>query len=126
MNQAIFVLFVLGICITLPTIMIWGWARWIKHREPRTTFSTLSLVGFVLGTVSGLLAIAATLYARIIVGFSFYDPALMKIYRWGALLSFAATVFAIIGLWRPSSLRWHALVCAVGTLVFWLAATAGE
>ena len=100
MNQAIFVLFVIGICIALPAVMIWGWVRWMKHREPRTTFSTLS--------------------------FSFYEPALMKIYRLGALLSITAMVFGIIGLWRPSSLRWHAPVCAVGTLVFWLAAAAGE
>ncbi|HLJ29053.1 MAG TPA: hypothetical protein VKY85_20250 [Candidatus Angelobacter sp.] len=126
MNQSFFVLFVLGICIALPAVMIWGWVRWAKHREPRTAFSTLSLVGFALGTVSGLLAIVAMLYARVVGGFSFYDPALMKIYRWGALLSVTAMVFAIIGLWRPSSLRWHAPVCAVGTLVFWLAAAAGE
>jgi hypothetical protein len=126
MNQAIFVLSILGFCIALPAVIIWGWVRWIKHREPRTTFSTLSLVGFALGTVSGLLAIAAMLYARAGRGFSFYDPALIRIYRWGALLSVAAMVFAIIGLWRPSSLRWHAPVCAVGTLVFWLAAAAGE
>jgi uncharacterized BrkB/YihY/UPF0761 family membrane protein len=126
MNQAIFVLFVIGIYIALPVVMIWGWTRWTKRREPRTTFSTLSLIGFTLGTVSGLLAISAMLYARAVGGFPFYDPSLMRIYRWGALLSLAAMVFAIIGLWRPGPLRWHAPVCAVGTLVFWLAAAAGE
>ncbi|HTD24531.1 MAG TPA: hypothetical protein VK738_17870 [Terriglobales bacterium] len=126
MNQAIFVLFVIGIYIALPAVMIWGWVRWTKRREPRTAFSTLSLIGFTLGTVSGLLAISAMLYARAVGGFPFYDASLMRIYRWGALLSLAAMVFAIIGLWRPSPLRWHAPVCAVGTLVFWLAAAAGE
>jgi hypothetical protein len=126
MNQAIFVLFVVVVYIALPVAMIWGWVRWIKRREPRTAFSTLSLISFTLGTASGLLAISATLYARAVGGFSFYDPSLMKAYRWGALLSLAAMVFAIIGLWRPSSLRWHAPVCAAGTLVFWLAAAAGE
>ena len=50
----------------------------------------------------------------------------MRIYRLGALLSLAAMVFAIIGLLRPSPLRWHAPVCAVGTLVFWITAAAGE
>jgi uncharacterized BrkB/YihY/UPF0761 family membrane protein len=106
--------------------MMWGWVRWMKQRGPRTTFSTLSLTGFALGTASGLFAIGAMLYARAVGGFSFYDPALVKIYRWGTLLSVAAIMFAIIGLWRPSSLRWHALVCALGTLVFWLAVAAGE
>jgi hypothetical protein len=126
MNQIIFVLFVIGVYVALPGVMIWGWTLWVKRREPRTAFSTLSLIGFTLASVSGLLAISATLYARAVGGFSFYDPSLMKIYRWGALLSVTAMVFAIIGLWRPSSLRWHAPVCAAGTLVFWLAAAAGE
>jgi uncharacterized BrkB/YihY/UPF0761 family membrane protein len=106
--------------------MIWGWTRWMKRREPRTVFSTLSLIGFTLASISALLAISAMLYARAGGGFSFYDPSLMKIYRSGALLSVTAMVFAIIGLWRPSSLRWHAPVCAAGTLVFWLAAASGE
>ena len=126
MKAAILVLFVIGICISLPAVVIWGWVRWMMHKEPRTAFSTLSLLGFAFGTVSGLLAIAAVLYARAVGGFSFYDPALVRIYRWGVLLSVAALMFAIIGLWRPSSLRWHAPICAVGTLVFWLAAVAAE
>ncbi len=126
MNQVVLVFLVIGICIALPAVIIWGWVRWMKHRGLRTTLSTLSLVGFALGTVSGLLAIGVTLYARAVEGFSFYDPALMKIYRLGTLLSIVAMVFAILGLWRPSSLRWHAPACALGTLVFWLAAAAGE
>jgi uncharacterized BrkB/YihY/UPF0761 family membrane protein len=126
MNQAMFVLFAIGIYVALPGVMIWGWTRWMKRGEPRTAFSTLSLIGFTLASISGLLAISAMLYARAAGGFSFYDPSLMKIYRWGALLSVTAMVFAIIGLWRPSSLRWHAPVCAAGTLVFWLAAATGE
>lgn len=126
MNKTILVLFVISICIALPAVMVWGWMRWSNRTQPRTTFSTISLIGFTLATVSGLLAISTMLYARAASGFSFYDPSLMKIYRWGALLSLVAMVFAIIGLWRPSSLRWHAPFCAVGTLVFWLAAATGE
>jgi heme/copper-type cytochrome/quinol oxidase subunit 1 len=126
MNQSFFVLFVLGICIALLAVMIWGWVRWAKHREPRTAFSTLSLVGFILATASGLLAISAMLYARAGGGFLFYDPSLVRIYRLGVILSLAAMAFAIVGLWRPSPLRWHAPLCAVGTLVFWLAAAGSE
>ncbi len=126
MNQVILLLFVIASYIVLPAVMIWGWARWTKRREPRTPFSTLSLIGFTLGTVSGLLAISAMLYASAVGGFPFYDPSLMRTYRLGALFSLAALVFAIIGLWRPSPLRWHAPVCAVGTLVFWITAAAGE
>lgn len=126
MNEAMFVLFVIGAYIALPAVIIWGWLRWVKRREPRTAFSTLSLTSFSLGTISGLLAISAVLYARAVGGFAFYDPSLIKLYRWGALLSVTAMVCGFIGLWRPNPLRWHAPVCAVGTLAFWLAAAAGE
>lgn len=126
MNRAILVLIVVSMYIALPAVMIWGWVRWSKYTKPRTTFSTLSLIGFTFATASGLLAISAMLYARVAGGFSFYDHSLLRIYRWGALLSVAGMVFAITGLWRPSPLRWHAPVCAVGTLALWLAAAAGE
>jgi hypothetical protein len=66
------------------------------------------------------------LYARAGGGFLFYDPSLVRIYRLGVILSLAAMAFAIVGLWRPSPLRWHAPLCAVGTLVFWLAAAGSE
>ena len=45
-------------------------------------------------------------------GVPFYDPLLLRIYRWGALLSLAGTAFALIGVWRPGPLRWHAPACA--------------
>jgi hypothetical protein len=77
-------------------------------------------------TASGLLATSSVLYAHAIGGFPFYDPLLLRIYRWGALLSLSGTVFAFIGVWRPGPLRWHAPACAVGTLLFWFAAAMGE
>src|SRR5437016_2936621 len=125
MTKAVFVL-AAGGGIAVLAVMIWGWVRWWKHAQPKTLFSTLSFVGFGLATVSGLLAISSVLYAQLAGGFSSYDVALVRIYRWGALLSLAGAVFAIVGLWRPNALRWHAPVCAVGTLVFWLVTAAGE
>jgi len=105
MNKAaesfVLVLFVVGIYVALPAAMIWGWVRWSKRTQPRTLPSILSLVGFTLATASGLLAISAMLYARAIGGFPFYDPSLLRIYRWGALLSLSGIVFALIGVWRP-------------------------
>ena len=125
-SQAIGVLYVITINIALPTVMIWGWVRWTKHEKQWTVFSVLSLIGFALATASGLLAISSSLYALKIGGFPYYDPLLMRIYRWGALLSSTGIIFAIVGVWRPSSLRWHALVCTAGTLMFWLASAEGE
>jgi hypothetical protein len=130
MNKAagsvVLVLFVVGVYIALPAVITWGWVRWWKRTQPRTPFSILSLIGFTLATASGLLAISAMLYARAVGGFPFYDPLLLRIYRWGALLSLSGIVFAVIGVWRPSPLRWHAPACAIGTLLFWFAAAMGE
>jgi hypothetical protein len=125
MSKAIAFAFVGGIYVVLPIMMAWGWVRWVKRREPQNAFSRFSLVGFTLGTASGLLAISSMVYAHAVRGFSYYDPSLLRIYR-GALLSVVGVIFAVIGVRRPNSLRWLAPMCAVGTLVFWLAAAMGE
>jgi hypothetical protein len=91
-----------------------------------TSFLVLSLTGFVFATASELLAISMVTYAHISGGFAFYDPTLMRIYALGTLLSLAGLILAIIGIWKPSSLRWHALGCTVGTLLYWLVQAAGE
>ncbi len=79
-----------------------------------------------MATASALLAVSALLYSFAIARFAYYDPALLRIYGVGILLSLAGILFASIGVWRPSCLRWHALVCAFGTLIFWLISMAGE
>jgi hypothetical protein len=120
------ILFVVGSYIALPAIMISGWVRWAKRRTPRTLSGIFSLTGFILGTTSGLLAISSILYALMIGGFPYYDPFLLRIYRWGGLLSLAGIAFAISGAWRPNPLRWYAPACAAGTLLFWFMAATGE
>lgn len=125
-QSILLVLFVSAIYIGLPAVIVWGWVRWLKRTQPRTWLSILSLIGFAFATASGLLAASSVLYAHAIGGFPFYDPSLLRIYRWGALLSLSGTVFALIGVWRPGPLRWHAPACAVGTLLFWFAAAMGE
>lgn len=91
-----------------------------------TVFLVLSLAGFAFATASELLGISTGIYAHISGGFATFDPTLMKIYAWGTLLSFVEVIFATAGLWRSSSIRWHALVCAIGTLMYWLAEVALE
>jgi hypothetical protein len=112
--------------ISVPVLTIYGWARWVRNTESKTLFSTLSLVGFSLATASALLAISSGLYALAIGGFRYYDPLLLRIYRVGALLSIIAVGFAIAGVWRGNPLRWYAVVCSAGTLVFWAVSAAGE
>jgi|SRR5579863_3549284 len=108
-----------------PVTLVWGWARWTVEREPRTFFSIVSLIGFILATTSALLAVASAGYA-LTHGFRYYDPLLLRIFRRGFLLSLGGLLFGIGGVWRRSSLRWPAPISALGTLAFWVAAAAGE
>jgi hypothetical protein len=95
-----------------------------KSPKPDSTGAKLSFAGFILATLSILLAISSIA----IGGFPFHSPQLLGIYGLGSCLSLTALVCALIGLWRPNSfsLRWHALVCSLGSLVFWVIEMAGE
>ena len=116
----------IGTDVVVPALIIWGWIRWSKNTIPRTIPSTLSFIGFCLATASASLGLCAALYARFIRSFPFYDPTLMRIYRCGGLLSLAATLFAIGGVWRQGPVRWLAPACAFGTLLFWFLAAISE
>ena len=120
------VAFLKAACVVVPMIMIWGWLRWLKRPKASSVTARLSLVAFALATLSILLAIASLLYALAIGGFPYYDPRLLKIFRVGKILSLVGVIGAICGVWRPNSVRWHALVCSLGSLVFWLIAATGE
>jgi len=125
-SQLIFGVLVAAGYFVLPVVLIWGWARWINLAKLGSASSVLSLAGFVLATASALLAVSSIAYAQVIHGFRFYDPSLMRLFRCGVLLSLGAIVFGLGGLWRPSSLRWHAPVAAIGTLAFWIMAAEAE
>ena len=125
-TQVIFWVLAAAGYFVLPTALIWGWARWINLPKLRTVSSILSLTGFVLATASALLGVSSIAYAQGIHDFRFYDPRLMRMFRWGFLLSLGAIVFGLGGVWRSSSVRWHAPVAAIGTLAFWVMAAEGE
>lgn len=123
-------LLVLGLFLTgyllSPIILIWGWVRWLRLPKQKTVTSGLSFLGFILATLSALVAVSGMIYSLAIGGFPYYDPRLMKIMAVGGLLSLGGLTFGLSGIWRPNSLRWHAPVSAIATLAFWLAAVAGE
>jgi hypothetical protein len=79
-----------------PVALIWGWTRWARQPRQRTVPALLSLIGFVLATASAILAVSSVAYAQV-HHFPYYDP-----------------------------LRWHALICGLGTFAFWLLAAEGE
>lgn len=118
------ILFVLGAYLALPVVLVVGWVRLARRRKTGSAWP--SLTGFSLGTASAVRAVGAMLYARAAGGFPFYDPSLLRIYRWGVLLSVAGLIFGAVGLRWSSPTRWYAPVAAAGTLLFWLGAAAGE
>ena len=108
-----------------PIGLLWGWQRFVSVPRQRSLSANLSLAGFLLASASGLLAFASVLYAHVHT-FRYYDPVLMRIYRTGFLLSLGGIVVGISGMWKPSSLRWHAPACGLTTAVFWLMAVTAE
>ena len=126
MESAVFVIYAIVVYGALPAAFIWGWVRWANRPQPRSLAPMLTFVGFVLATLSAALAISTALYARFAGGFRYYDPTLMKIYGLGMLLSLAGLAAGLGGVWRSSVVRWHAPVCALGTLVFWVFAANSE
>ena len=103
----------------VPLLTIWGWVRWSKDRQSPTLFAKLSLIGFVFATASVGLALLTWLIAMT-KGFRYYDPLLLNIYGIGLLLSLLGLLFGVSGVWKSGPLRWHAVVCAVGMLGFWV------
>jgi hypothetical protein len=125
-EEIILSVFALAVYIVLPAAIVAGWIRWVRHRAAETPISLLSLLAFGLATCSGLLALISITYAHAIGGFPYYDPRLLRFYKWGGMLSDAGVVLGIIGCWRRNPLRWYAPLCALGMSAFWGAAAMGE
>jgi len=118
------ILIALGYLVT-PTALIWGWTSWTRQPKQTTLPAILSLIGFIFATASAILAVSSVAYAQV-HHFPYYDPLLLRIFRWGGVLSLAGLLFGIGGVWRPGALRWHAPLCGLGTLAFWFIAATGE
>ena len=118
------IFFVVGY-LTAPITLVWGWVLWLRRPKLWTASSILSFVGFILATLSGLLALSTIAYAQV-RRFPFYDPLLLRIFRMGGLLSVSGLAFGIAGLWRPSSVRWQSAISSFGMLIFWMVAASGE
>jgi len=126
LEQVFLVVYAVGMYLFLPLGIIAGWIRWLKGRTSPTLFSVLSLLAFGFATCSALLALSSVIYAHSIGGFPFYDPRLLRIYRWGGFLSLGGIVLGVLGCWRKSPLRWYAPFCSLGMSVFWAFAAMGE
>jgi hypothetical protein len=125
-EEIVLIVFAIAVYVVVPAAIIAGWINWVKRRVPESRFSMFSLVAFGLATCSGLLALISLIYAHAIGGFAYYDPQLLRFYRWGAILSDMGVVLGIIGCWRRNPLRWYAPLCALGMSLFWGVAAMGE
>ena len=127
MTLSIYFLFGILIALSLasPVGLIWGWTRWIGGPKLKTLPAILSLAGFIFATASATLAVLLLAYA-LVHRFPYYNPRLISPFALGTMLSLAGLLFGLGGASRESSLRWHAPICALGTLAFWILATGGE
>jgi hypothetical protein len=125
-GEVLIVLFRVAFYGGVPALLIWGWSRWFRRAQPRSLPVVLSLLGFALATASALLAVSSVVWAHAIGGFSYDDPRLLRMYRWGGLLSLSGLALGIAGVWRPGPVRWLAPVCSLGTALFWFASAMGE
>src|SRR5208282_1172219 len=117
-DTAFFGLLTIGpFCV--PPIMIWGWYRWWRGRTTKTAGQLVSLTGFLLSTVSVLLAVALYLLPSA-AGSS--DQASEFISFLGMRVALAGIPFSIVGTGWPGPLRWHALACSLLIPFFWIAA----
>ena len=99
----------LVVCGPWLAVIIFSWIRWARARQPRTLSSTLSLAGLVLATASVLFAFVP----------SFHSSSSDVARSLGVWVSLVAVLFAVCGAWRPHPLRWRALACGAGMVVFW-------
>jgi hypothetical protein len=126
MGTAFIAIYFLVVYLAVACGLLWGWLRWSGAEKNWGAPSALSFSGFGLATSSALLAVGALVYGHAIGGFPHYDPRLMRIYRWGSLLSMSGIIVGLGGVWRKNALRWHSPLCAAGMLIFWLEAAASE
>src|SRR5712672_764446 len=110
----------------VPVALVLGWVKWLRRPKEVGTFALFSLFGFGIATSSAALAIYVLVYSIFIGGFPFYDPLLLRFYRWGFGVSVLALLFSFLGVWRKSVLRWYAPALSCGMCLAWFIWAIGE
>lgn len=107
--------------VLAPASILWGWVAYFRDSKRWTLLPMLSLGAFVLGNISCIDAIVFSLRARALHVFWFVDRPENFIAGTGALACDLAVVLALCCVWRPTTLRWPALITALALFPFWLA-----
>jgi hypothetical protein len=113
------------VIVAVPALTMWGWIRWKRRTQRRALNSDFSFFGFLLATGSAGLAVLSA-FAASIRRFAYFDPVLLVIYKIGLLLALGGLVMGIFGVSRPGPVRWHAPLCGLGMLAFWIIAASME
>jgi hypothetical protein len=106
--------------VLAPASIVWGWVAFFRGSKGWTLLPILSLGAFALGNISCIEAIVFSLRARALHVFWFVDRLENVIAGTGALACLLAIVLALCCVWKPTTLRWPALIAAFGVLPFWV------
>ena len=105
-----------------PISLVWGWVQWVRQPKLRTVSSNVSLIAFVIASLSAAVGLGTIGYA-LHGGFKQEYYFFYRVVALGGAISLAGILVAMGGIWRKNSLRWFALAGSVGTLAFWIVAT---
>ena len=109
-----------------PAILIWAVQRWWRT-SPRidvpTWRSYLALVAIGLAGTSSLLWLISLVWAKVIGGFAYYDPVLLRFYRWGSLTGLSGL---LVSFGAKGKLRWPACGLSSLMVLLWSMAAMGE
>jgi hypothetical protein len=112
--------------VVVPVVSVTGWMRGWRERPLWNVFTRATRIGFVLGTSSAMFALSSWVWSRQIPGFTYNAPELRKLYMYGILIALLAAIVSLVGVWRRSALRWHAVTLSLSMLVLWLVWASGE
>jgi hypothetical protein len=105
-----------------PISLVWGWIQWVRQPKLRTVSAVVSLIAFVIASLSAAVGLGTIGYA-LHGGFKQEYDFFYRVVALGGAISLAGILVALGGIWRKNSLRWFALAGSVGTLAFWIVAT---
>jgi len=108
--------------VGVPLSLFMGWRKCKSVIAEKTFVAWLALTSLTIATLSTALAVGSLLHG----GWAYYDPTLMKIYRYGILLSLVAFVLGLAAIWKRTPIRWFAPIASFGMLMFWLGAAISE
>jgi len=113
----------LGMPLLILIWAIWRWAQTSPRFCRPVWRSYAAFVAICLAGVSSLLWLILSVWARVRGGFPFYDPVVLRFYRWGLLLGLAGFVSSLPG---KGKLRWPA--CGLSALMtfLWFGAALSE